>query len=259
MNAIELLRHYRYPSKTMGIGNAVRCFRAQITGDNSLQMLQSPFGAVRVRPGSTDILMARDVLWSEEYAFRFRKTPTTTVDAGANISSASIFFRHRFPDATILSIEPDPGNFNVLMENTASLNIQPLSQALWPTKTILNLDFSIAAQCAIRTKTSPDEDLLNGRVQQKHQVTTITPQELVNRLGTIDIFKIDIEGAEFYLFSPDADLRWLDHVNVLIIELHDRYQEGCSRRFWNSVASFNCEAVRGENFCVAREGWLVEA
>jgi FkbM family methyltransferase len=40
-----------------------------------------------------------------------------------------------------------------------------------------------------------------------------------------DLMKVDIEGAEFDLFAA-AD-SWIDQINEVIVELHDRFRPGC--------------------------------
>ena len=45
---------------------------------------------------------------------------------------------------------------------------------------------------------------------------------------TIDLLKLDIEGAEEALFSHD-DLSWLDHVRVVTIEVHGPEAESAVR------------------------------
>jgi hypothetical protein len=42
---------------------------------------------------------------------------------------------------------------------------------------------------------------------------------------TVDILKIDVEGAEREIFST---CNWMDKVKLLAIELHDRDWPGCS-------------------------------
>ena len=65
----------------------------------------------------------------------------------------------------------------------------------------------------------------------------------------IDILKLDIEGSERELFSKNTD--WLDHVSVIIIELHDRFQPGCAKAVYQKLVErqFHQE-VRGENIFI---------
>ena len=42
----------------------------------------------------------------------------TTPTAGANAGMATVMFKLLFPNATIVSLEPDPGNYAALKRNT---------------------------------------------------------------------------------------------------------------------------------------------
>ena len=46
-------------------------------------------------------------------------------------------------------------------------------------------------------------------------------------LDSIDLLKVDIEGAEKEVFE---DCDWMQRVDCLIIELHDRLKPGAARR-----------------------------
>ncbi len=245
------LRSIRYFAGQIGHRNALSLLRARLL-QKRLVRINSPCGHLLVRPWSTDPLMALDVLWSNEYAFSYPGTVCTIVDAGANIGAASLYFRHRYPDSTIIAIEPDPDNFSLLSSNLGDSRVHLHQCALWPVPAQLSLDFSIPAECAVRTI---QPRLASGAAPSPPSsiVPTLTPQQLVDSYGTIDLFKIDIEGAESFLFSSEHDLSWLSKVGIIVIELHDRYQSGCSRNFWNAVEAFPHEACRGENVCVSRQ------
>jgi FkbM family methyltransferase len=62
------------------------------------------------------------------------------------------------------------------------------------------------------------------------EVSSVTVEGLLRNFGAmqIDLLKLDIEGAEFDLFSRNCD-RWIDQVRLIVIELHDRYRAGCAR------------------------------
>jgi len=63
-------------------------------------------------------------------------------------------------------------------------------------------------------------------------------------LTRIDLLKLDIEGAEKELFAAASD--WIDKVDAIAIELHDRFKRGCSQAFYNATASFPYEVHKGE-------------
>jgi hypothetical protein len=70
----------------------------------------------------------------------------------------------------------------------------------------------------------------------------------------IDILKVDIEGAEKEIFSGSPS--WINHVGVLIVELHDRLKAGCSRSFFNATNSFDHEWYQYENVVLARSEYF---
>ena len=54
------------------------------------------------------------------------------------------------------------------------------------------------------------------------EVAAVTVDELIveNSLITIDLFKIDIEGAEFELYKNSENLDYLNRTKVIAIEIH---------------------------------------
>jgi Methyltransferase FkbM domain len=64
---------------------------------------------------------------------------------------------------------------------------------------------------------------------------------------TIDILKLDIEGAEKKVFESGYE-QWLPKVKVLIVELHDRMRSGCSETVFKAVSQYSfSNEIRGEN------------
>lgn len=64
----------------------------------------------------------------------------------------------------------------------------------------------------------------------------------------IDILKIDIEGSEKEVFENSDE--WLNKVGMLIIELHDRMKEGCSKALFDAIIRNKCNYsfdISGEN------------
>src|SRR5580658_7698465 len=66
------------------------------------------------------------------------------------------------------------------------------------------------------------DDRANHRVIDEIEATTIG--DLLDRFGwdRIDLLKIDIYGAEKKLFENAA--LWVERVNMIVIELHDRFK-----------------------------------
>jgi hypothetical protein len=74
-------------------------------------------------------------------------------------------------------------------------------------------------------------------------------------LSKIDILKVDIEGAEKEVFSDT--LSWIEKVDSIIIELHERMKKGCNRTFYYGTNGFDNEWKQGENIYLAKGNCLI--
>jgi len=73
------------------------------------------------------------------------------------------------------------------------------------------------------------------------------------------ILKIDIEGAEKELFKANYK-KWIDKVDVLIIELHDRFKPGCSATFYPVIESYDfVQYASGANLVYIRKALLKDS
>ena len=78
-------------------------------------------------------------------------------------------------------------------------------------------------------------------------VPCVTVESLLMEHGTerIGYFKVDIEGGEIELFEGAS--AWIDKVDLVAVELHDRFRPGCMRAFIEATVGFDQEYSRGEN------------
>jgi hypothetical protein len=83
----------------------------------------------------------------------------------------------------------------------------------------------------------------------------VTAGDLIEEYGLdrVNLFKIDIEGAEYEVFSDPGSSEWLTSVDAIAIELHDRFRPGCSRAFFSRVGELTMETTMGTNTFVARQ------
>jgi len=206
-----------------------------------------------LRATSSDLVTYRHIFALQEYGFPVTKAPRVIVDAGANIGLASLYFANRFPDARVIAVEPAAGNVPLLKKNAAPYpHIQVVDAALWKENTELDLVDPGMGFWAFRT-VEHDARPSGGR-GAKHSVNAMTVNALLDTCGVdfIDVFKIDIEGAEVELFEHAAS--WLDRVGVIVIELHDRMRPGCSRTVFRATAGFEVAWEQGEYVFLARQG-----
>jgi FkbM family methyltransferase len=167
-----------------------------------------------------------------EYGFDLPGSATVIVDAGANIGLSTLYFKHIFPEAKVVALEPDPSNFHMLQLNTGNeRGVVPYQAAIWNAN--LKLGFvndTLAEKWAIRVD---EADRAGHATTEGIDVVSMMDKF---QLSHIDIFKIDIEGSEMELFSKDVS-GWISKVKIIVIELHESLRPGCTEVFHNALKS----------------------
>lgn len=203
-----------------------------------------------LRVPSSDVGAFKQIFIQQEYDFEVSRTPRTIIDAGANIGLASIYFSNRFPAARIIAIEPEESNFEVLQRNVLPYgNITAIRAALWHENRKIDLVDPVMGHWGFMTQSGDGEESFGTMV---HPVQGMTIDRIMEDQGIehIDILKIDIEGAEREVFQDTSP--WLDKVDALVVELHERLKPGCNRSFYNGTPGFEQEWWQGEKVCLAR-------
>ena len=181
------------------------------------------------------------------------------LDIGANIGDETCRFRFFHPDATIVAVEPEDRNFALLQRN---FDCDPLTHlihgGLWHEKTVLSLSSSSTQEGYYLedVKQSHKTDL---NITNSTQVETFTIPELATMIGfkNISILKIDIEGAEKYIFCM-GDTKWLENVDCIIMEMPDNDSPGSFQQICNAFAKFYMNYyICGENLvCIKTKSGL---
>lgn len=185
----------------------------------------------QLRSSGADEIIYRDIIQRNggdyglipELAERLGIEINTIIDAGANIGTATAYLKSEFPEAKVICIEPEPGNFEALSRNI-HLNkfeddVQLCQNAFWTNNDELNIGIGIRGTLS--------KELSFGVVEQSEetvQVKGLTFKDCLSKLGTAtaDLVKIDIEGAEAALFNDEEGFKYMvEHSKLLAIELHD--------------------------------------
>jgi FkbM family methyltransferase len=66
----------------------------------------------------------------------------------------------------------------------------------------------------------------------------------------IDICKINIEGSEKDLFEKNYE-QWVPKTKAIIIELHDRMKEGCSKSFFKAMVNYDFDLSQKGSYLVS--------
>jgi len=203
---------------------------------------------LQVRAGTEDAIVFQQVFFERQYSLDLALHPKLIIDGGAHVGCATRFFASKYPDAIIFAIEPESTNFALLKGNVDGCrNVLPIRAALWGTRTILNIVDPNSTSWAFRMEESNGEGIAT--------ILGLTVDELLAWFGSssIDILKLDVEGAEREIFSSDCT-HWMGAVGAMIIELHDRFVPGCREALERATAGFDfTESVSGECVVLQRK------
>ena len=88
-------------------------------------------------------------------------------------------------------------------------------------------------------------------------MTALTILEILDIEGwnTVDLLKIDIEGAEKELFEHPSHRDWLGRFRILVVKLHDWLKPRCSMAFFRTIASLEEveKSLSGENMIIVNK------
>jgi FkbM family methyltransferase len=168
------------------------------------------------------------------------------LDAGAHIGLSVLWWRHLFPGARIVAIEPSSANLAVLKRNVAGLeDVIVLHAALSAEAGSLRIASTVAGGSAVRLNAEgTGEDV---------PAITVSDALAAAEAEEILLAKIDIEGGEAGLFS--GNLAWLDQTHALAVETHDWLYpgEGTSRTLFAAIAARHFDFLtHGENILLFR-------
>jgi FkbM family methyltransferase len=163
------------------------------------------------------------------------------VDAGANIGAATLYFVTTFPNALVVAIEPDVENFELLLKNTAGLNVQAVNAAISSTRGHARVFDPGNGHWGYRTKLIAEEEISADAVPR------ITINDIYNSHSDQHfpyLVKVDIEGAESDLFSGCTE--WVARTPLIIVELHDWLlpKSGTSRPFLECISKLDRDFIQ---------------
>lgn len=167
-----------------------------------------------IRRFSSDLMVFSQVFVARELEVFLPASPRLIVDGGANVGFSTAFYAEQFPQAKVVAVEPSVSNCEMINRNCRGFdNVTVVLGALWPRRTYLRI-------------ANPDAQAWSYRVEECGQNGTgstlaWTVGDLLEASGCskIDLLKLDIEGAEQYLFSEGYE-QWLRQVDAMVIEIH---------------------------------------
>lgn len=182
-----------------------------------------------------DLLTISEVVTGEEYSIEGLQ-PETIVDIGSHIGSSVVFFRDRYPYAEIIGVEPDPSSFAKLTANTGHLaRVQLHNCAV--------ADRSGEAPFYVAERSWGSSLVSQHPGQAAASVRVRTLDEIIGE-RTIDLLKLDIEGAEYAALSA---FRGLCRVSAVAVEYHADTCPASLGEFLELLAGFRIVRMRGDS------------
>lgn len=188
---------------------------------------------IYLRSNTKDLETFKEIFNDNIYNLQLPIVPKTIIDAGANVGFASLFFRLKYREAIIIAIEIEKQNVAMMLRNTINLKqLRIENKALFNRKSFFKIENPFNATNSFVIK----------EVQQseKYDVEAITLEEILTlyKWETIDILKIDIEGAEIQLFERNYE-KWLPKTKIIMVETHDRMVANCSHTVMKTINLYN--------------------
>lgn len=180
------------------------------------------------RKNSSDLRVFNQVWIGEEYKpvldyLRQKRIEIKTIiDCGANVGYTSLYFSKYLNDAHIISVEADKSNAEMLCRNIKLNNVaavQVLHKAIWHRAAMLkvNTTFRDGKNWSFTVEETAEAECETVDAISIHDIAK------KNNWSFIDLLKIDIEGAERYLFQNNHFKTFLPKVKCLVIEIHDEF------------------------------------
>lgn len=216
----------------------------RISGRDSRHRLQFGEITLTIRTRSPDLQVVRACLLGEFEQAMAETDPQARfiVDAGGYIGLVSILLARRFPKARIVCLEPSSENFVIARENCAPYdNVTVLNKGLGAESGWAILRDRGTGQWGFSFTPSTDRPSA-----EMEGVDVISLPKLMDRFGAdrIDLLKLDIEGSEYELFEVAES--WIDHCQVLIVELHEGIRPGIGALYGHATASRRSLSRNGE-------------
>ena len=167
--------------------------------------------------------------------------PTVILDAGANVGAFTSYARFLFPSAKIIAIEPDPRNFNRLLEYTGHLpGVEHIRMAIgngpiWQGLPVCEAPYFGAVRSYVtegqlgfpRDKLAepPGQDGRDGLpvYEPAEGVGFLRLESLIDthtKPDDVVLLKMDCEGGENYIFSDPKAMEALRRVDFITMETH---------------------------------------
>jgi FkbM family methyltransferase len=188
--------------------------------------------SVRINDGANYYTLYKDLFINRIYHFEAQRVDPLILDCGSNIGISILYFRHVYPQARIIGLEPDPAIFPYLQENIARnglKDVRLVHAALAGRKGMFTFysDGKYGSCLASHAPRNIPEDWT------KYEVPCVRLRDYLTE--RVDFLKMNIEGAEWEVLADSGDQ--LRQVREMVIEYH--HLPGLPRTLHNILELLN--------------------
>jgi FkbM family methyltransferase len=126
----------------------------------------------------------------------------TIIDVGANVGLFPIAARNRFPQAVIHAYEPNPYLENYLKHQSKIANFTYFMQAVGDRDGKVVLDIR---EVSGKTRST---------VSESGDIPMVSFRRAIERIGGVDLAKVDCEGAEWLLFKDTEIWQFVENLSL---------------------------------------------
>jgi FkbM family methyltransferase len=167
----------------------------------------------------------------------FQRNIKSLLDLGANIGLASVWFALLYPGIKIDAYEPNPDMFALLEKNLSQFpNVRVFREA------ISGRDGTVSFN---RSAYSLESSIYEARNSESIYVASTSLNTALRRIGgSVDLMKIDIEGAEFDALKECTHLAG---VQAITGEAHTEQSGHAEHKLLDLLSSFNIVEIYNPN------------
>ena len=180
----------------------------------------------------------QEIFIHEVYKFESTNSNPVIIDCGANWGLSVIYFKLKFPGATILAYEADEAIYRLAMDNLAGFqfsNVNLYNKAIWNSNgtLVFSSEGSVGGSVTGLHINSAVQDFADAPPESwvgnyntyygvhktiEKEVKAVRLKTILKEYAKIDFLKIDIEGAEHKVILDSA--KELHRVEKMFVEYH---------------------------------------
>ncbi|MDD4381917.1 MAG: FkbM family methyltransferase [Candidatus Dojkabacteria bacterium] len=166
-------------------------------------------------------ILSKEIFGNEVYKTVLDNPAPLIYDLGSHIGLSVLYFKKQYPNSKIISFEPNPNVYPLLLENIETNNIrnvQTYNLALSRKKGVRRLYIDKSQRGCFSTS-SFTKNAWDGK--QKSIGIDVQTDRLSNYINkSIDLLKMDIEGAELEVLKEIDSNNKIKMIKKITIEYH---------------------------------------